>query len=103
LELCFRPSNLLLEGELDGHEPASEDTDESYQDGEDVVLGRREGGGNKGTDYELRWFLPQGNYAYHRRMSQVARIIVSGLPHHVTQRGNNRQDVFFAPKNVVCP
>lgn len=28
-------------------------------------------------------------------MPRVARIVVPGLPHHVTQRGNNRQDVFF--------
>ncbi|NLE57131.1 MAG: hypothetical protein GX616_02135, partial [Planctomycetes bacterium] len=29
-------------------------------------------------------------------MPRVARIVVPGWPHHVTQRGNNRQDVFFA-------
>ena len=28
-------------------------------------------------------------------MSRVARIVVPGCPHHVTQRGNNGQDVFF--------
>ena len=28
-------------------------------------------------------------------MPRVARIIVPGWPHHVVQRGNNRQDVFF--------
>ena len=28
-------------------------------------------------------------------MSGVARIVLPGIPHHVTQRGNNRQDVFF--------
>jgi len=28
-------------------------------------------------------------------MPRVARIVVPGRPHHVTQRGNNRQDVFF--------
>jgi putative transposase len=28
-------------------------------------------------------------------MPRVARIVVPGLPHHVVQRGNNRQDVFF--------
>ena len=28
-------------------------------------------------------------------MPRVARIVVPGLPHHVIQRGNNRQDVFF--------
>jgi len=25
----------------------------------------------------------------------VGRIVIAGCPHHVTQRGNNRQDVFF--------
>ena len=29
-------------------------------------------------------------------MPRVARIVIPGCPHHVTQRGNNRQDVFFA-------
>ena len=28
-------------------------------------------------------------------MPRTARIVVPGLPHHLTQRGNNRQDVFF--------
>ena len=28
-------------------------------------------------------------------MPRLARIVIPGLPHHVTQRGNNRQDVFF--------
>lgn len=28
-------------------------------------------------------------------MPRVARIVLPGVPHHVTQRGNNRQDVFF--------
>ena len=28
-------------------------------------------------------------------MPRIARIVVPGQPHHVTQRGNNRQDVFF--------
>ena len=28
-------------------------------------------------------------------MPRFARIVVPGLAHHVTQRGNNRQDVFF--------
>ena len=29
-------------------------------------------------------------------MPRVARIVIPDVPHHVTQRGNNRQDVFFA-------
>lgn len=28
-------------------------------------------------------------------MPRMARVVVPGLPHHVTQRGNNRQPVFF--------
>ena len=28
-------------------------------------------------------------------MPRVARIVIPGVPHHATQRGNNRQDVFF--------
>jgi len=28
-------------------------------------------------------------------MSRIARVVAVGLPHHVTQRGNNRCDVFF--------
>jgi putative transposase len=28
-------------------------------------------------------------------MPRVARVVVPGIPHHVTQRGNNRQHVFF--------
>ena len=29
-------------------------------------------------------------------MPRVARIVVPGVPHHITQRGNNRQQVFFS-------
>jgi putative transposase len=28
-------------------------------------------------------------------MPRIARIVLPGMPHHVVQRGNNRQDVFF--------
>jgi len=28
-------------------------------------------------------------------MPRIARIVFSGYPHHVVQRGNNRQDIFF--------
>ena len=27
-------------------------------------------------------------------MARIARVVVPGLPHHITQRGNNRQEVF---------
>jgi putative transposase len=29
-------------------------------------------------------------------MARIARGVVPGLPHHVTQRGNGRQKVFFS-------
>ena len=29
-------------------------------------------------------------------MPRTARIVIPGTPHHVVQRGNRRQDVFFA-------
>ncbi|MBI9017205.1 MAG: transposase [Phycisphaerae bacterium] len=32
-------------------------------------------------------------------MSRLARIVIPGLPHHITQRGNNRQDVFFVDED----
>ena len=32
-------------------------------------------------------------------MVRVARIVVPGARHHVTQRGNNRQDVFFVEED----
>ena len=33
--------------------------------------------------------------AYPKVMSRLRRIIVPGIPHHVTQRGNRRQQVFM--------
>jgi putative transposase len=29
-------------------------------------------------------------------MGRIARVVAVGLPHHVTQRGNNRAEVFFS-------
>jgi putative transposase len=28
-------------------------------------------------------------------MSRIARVVADGMPHHITQRGNNHVDVFF--------
>ena len=28
-------------------------------------------------------------------MPRIARVVVAGAPHHVTQRGNRREDIFF--------
>ncbi len=38
-------------------------------------------------------------YAIVSPMPRVARIVIPGLPHHVTQRGNNRGDVFFVAED----
>ena len=32
-------------------------------------------------------------------MSRIARVVAVGLPHHITQRGNYQQDVFFGDKD----
>ena len=32
-------------------------------------------------------------------MPRMARIVIPDLPHHVTQRGNRREDVFFDDKD----
>ena len=29
-------------------------------------------------------------------MARIARVVAVGFPHHVTQRGNNRERVFFS-------
>jgi putative transposase len=34
-------------------------------------------------------------FAYALRMARMARVVAPGLPHHVTQRGNRRQQTFF--------
>ncbi len=31
-------------------------------------------------------------------MSRQARVVAEAVPHHVTQRGNNRQDIFLTDK-----
>ena len=28
-------------------------------------------------------------------MSRIARIVLTGVPYHITQRGNGRQQIFF--------
>ena len=32
-------------------------------------------------------------------MARIARVVVPGLPHHVTQCGNRREPVFFGPED----
>jgi putative transposase len=35
------------------------------------------------------------------RMTRLARAVVPGLPHHLTQRGNRRQQTFFGPDDYL--
>ena len=30
-------------------------------------------------------------------MARLSRVVIPGVPHHVTQRGNSRQQTFFEP------
>jgi putative transposase len=32
-------------------------------------------------------------------MARIAHLVVSGLPHHITQRGNRREPVFFGTED----
>jgi len=36
-------------------------------------------------------------------MARIARIVVRVVAHHVTQRGNNGEDVFFVEDNGTMP
>jgi hypothetical protein len=52
------------------------------------------------TLYETAWeqldaALSFGVICRSRRMARLARVVVRDLPHHVTQRGNRRERVFF--------
>ncbi len=35
-------------------------------------------------------------------MARLARLVVPGLPHHVTQRGNRREQVFFSDEDYLA-
>ena len=35
-------------------------------------------------------------------MARQARVVIPGLPHHITQRGNNREGVFFVDGDRVA-
>ena len=35
-------------------------------------------------------------------MARLARIVIPGVAHHVTQRGNRRQDVFFSDQDYAA-
>ena len=63
----------------------------------------RKRGGNAGNAGQSPIFLTRdragGRIAH---MPRTARIVTPGLPLHVTQRGNNRQDVFFVADDYRC-
>ena len=35
-------------------------------------------------------------------MARIARIVAPGYPHHITQRGNRRQQTFFNEENYLA-
>ena len=35
-------------------------------------------------------------------MARMARVVIPNIPHHVTQRGNRRQQVFFSEADYQC-
>jgi putative transposase len=35
-------------------------------------------------------------------MARIARVVAPGLPHHITQRGNRRQQIFFADEDYLA-
>ena len=39
---------------------------------------------------------------YHHAMARLARFVVPGVPHHITQRGNGRQTTFFYDADYVA-
>jgi putative transposase len=39
---------------------------------------------------------------YYRLMARLARVVVPGVPHHVTQRGNRRQQTFFCDDDYLA-
>ena len=40
---------------------------------------------------------------YNLSMSRIARVVAVGYPHHITRRGNYRQDHFERRFEVTCP
>jgi len=48
-----------------------------------------------GSAKPRRMFIICSRHAKLAAMSLLARTVVPGVPHHVTQRGNHRQPVFF--------
>jgi putative transposase len=43
-----------------------------------------------------------GGFWYLGAMARLARVVVPGMPHHVTQRGNRRQQTFFCEEDYAA-
>ena len=35
-------------------------------------------------------------------MARLARVVIPGMPHHITQRGNRRQPTFFCEEDYAA-
>jgi len=35
-------------------------------------------------------------------MARIARVVAEGMPHHITQRGNRRQQTFFSEEDYAA-
>ena len=44
--------------------------------------------------------MEDGHYAL--SMARIARVVVESLPHHITQRGNRRQETFFSDEDYAA-
>ena len=51
----------------------------------------------RGQHIKLLVFV--GDHAIIAPMARIARVVLPGIPHHVTQRGNRRQPTFFTDKD----
>lgn len=52
-----------------------------------------------GTAYLIVAPIPLSEYRH--AMARIARVIAPGIPHHVAQRGNRRQQTFFRDKAMT--
>jgi hypothetical protein len=62
------------------------------QSGDTIPIWAIRGQGNPGTQY---LFDGRPMRCHSRIMARLARVVVPGMAHHVTQRGNRRQQTFF--------
>ena len=59
--------------------------------------GNRETGetGNRDSTLNHDFGKPSSPSATDTGMSRIARLLFTGVPYHITQRGNGRQQIFF--------